>query len=108
MGVSGVKCFHGREDCAFCGVGTPPQAATRDDSPEARAARARQRAARDVSRLACNHMSPIEPDVVRALRCNRPGGHGGAHQRIDPRDFAVLAEWNGDTYTVKPVRRPKQ
>jgi ribosomal protein S27E len=34
--------------------------------------------------------------------CGRIRGHDGPHQRVRERDFRVIAEWTGNTYSLEP------
>jgi len=56
---------------------------------------------------ACGEQSPLHEKVYARVRCNRPYGHLGRHQKIRAVDFAVLAEWEGYEYTIFPNPRAK-
>ena len=52
----------------------------------------------------CYHQSPQHEFVIARVRCNRPRGHEGLHQKIRAYDFKVLAEWSEYEYTIFPPK----
>lgn len=62
----------------------------------------------DVKLLACNVKSPPLGDDQPWLRvrCNRPDGHPGPHQKVRARTFVVACEWSAHTYSILPNGKP--
>lgn len=61
-----------------------------------------QPSAKELRALSCYERSPESNKVDTRVRCNRPNGHDGPHQKIRAKDFKVLAEWTDLTYSILP------